>query len=175
MVIKELTPKKQYLWDQEALGKTLKNEVMKINWGTGLAIWLVVFIIFILQFVIRISVQDKYDSELVTENYYEKEMVFQRQIDGETNANNLNVNLKSKKTEEGFLLTFPAEFKPEKITGKISLYRPSNKKLDFEEDLVLSKNEYLIPNKKLVEGRWDIIVFWEYEGEEYFYKSRTRF
>src|SRR5690625_4056222 len=106
---------------------------MKINWGTGLAIWLVIFIVFILQFVIRISVQDKYDNELVTENYYEKELVFQEQIDGITNANKNHIKLKSQRTDKGFELIFPENLDASKIEGSLVLYRPSNNKLDREE------------------------------------------
>ena len=49
---------------------------MKINWGTGLAIVMGLFITFILYFVIRISTEDKYDYDLVSEEYYKKEVVY---------------------------------------------------------------------------------------------------
>lgn len=148
---------------------------MKINWGTGLAIGMALFVIFILQFVIRISVQDKYDNELVTENYYEKEMVFQNQIDGTLNAQKLKNNISSRRTEEGYLLTFPKEFNPKNISGTLALYRPSNKKLDYEQELELTKSEYLIPKENLVPGHWDIIISWQHKGEEYFYKERINY
>lgn len=148
---------------------------MKINWGTGLAIGMGLFVIFILQFVIRISTQDKYDNELVTENYYEKEMVFQKQIDGTINAKKLKHDISGKRTDEGYVLTFPEEFNPQKIEGDIALYRPSNKKLDFEEKLTLKGNTYLIPKERLVSGHWDIIISWEYEGESYYFKERINY
>ena len=41
---------------------------MKWNWGTGLVIGMAAFMIFILQYVIRVQIDDKYDNELVTYN-----------------------------------------------------------------------------------------------------------
>ncbi len=39
---------------------------MKINWGWGLAIGMVLFVAFIMYFVIKISTDKKYDYDLVT-------------------------------------------------------------------------------------------------------------
>jgi nitrogen fixation protein FixH len=145
---------------------------MKMNWGTGLAIWLALFIAFILYFVIRISTEDKYDYDLVTEEYYQKEMVFQKEFDAEENSNSLDGKITGKKITEGWMLTFPKNIDYPKIKGTVFLYRPSNKKLDFEIPLNLSGNTLLIPDKRLIAGRWNTIVKWSYEGENYMYKEK---
>jgi hypothetical protein len=43
--------------------------------------------------------------------------------------------------------------------------------LDFDLPISLSNTHLLIPDKRLLDGRWDIKVFWEYEGEQYLYKE----
>jgi hypothetical protein len=144
---------------------------MKINWGTGLAIVLGLFIVFILYFVIRISTEEKYDYDLVTEEYYKKEMVFQKEMDDVANSNSLKDNISGKKIAEGWMLTFPENLDYSKITGTVLLYRPSNKKLDFQIPLQLSAQNLLIPDERLVAGRWNTIVQWNYEGEDYLYKN----
>lgn len=142
-----------------------------MNWGTGLAIVLVLFIGFIMFFVIKISTEKKYDYDLVTEEYYKKEMVYQKEIDDEQNSNNLSGSISGEKTEAGWMLTFPENLDYSKITGTVRLYRPSDKKLDFQLPLQLSAKNILIPDNRLVSGRWNTIVQWRYEGEDYLYKN----
>jgi hypothetical protein len=144
---------------------------MKINWGTGIVIAFIAFISFIMYFVVNMNVNKKYDHDLVTEDYYKKELEFQNDIDKETNAKNLVENLSWKKTTEGLVITFPETLIKENITGKVFLYRPSNKQFDFETELSLSNHKLLIPDKRLLDGRWNIKVDWQYNGKSYLYKK----
>lgn len=144
---------------------------MKINWGTGLMIGMILFIGFILFFVIKISTDKTYDYDLVTEEYYKKELVYQQEIDAQENANSLAQNISGTKTKDGWLLRFPDNLDYSKISGTLFLYRPSNKKLDFQEPLQLTGPELLIPDEHLVPGRWNTIVQWSYNGKDYLYKN----
>jgi hypothetical protein len=147
---------------------------MKINWGTGIVIAFVLFITFILYFVFKVQSDAQYDHEMVTEEYYKKELNFQHQIDKQTNANNLTEKISIVSNANGVVIVFPKEFDVTKIKGKVSLYRPSNQKLDFEVPISLSSSNLLIPKSDLVDGRWDIAVEWEYEGKEFLNKKGIR-
>jgi hypothetical protein len=57
----------------------------------------------------------------------------------------------------------------------VSLYRPSNKKLDFEVPISLSGTHLLIPKSTLVGGRWDISIDWTYDGKEFLNKKTIYF
>jgi nitrogen fixation protein FixH len=57
------------------------------------------------------------------------------------------------------------------IEGKVFLYRPSNKQLDNELPLSLSSHQLLVPDKRLVGGRWNISVDWSYNGKDFFFKK----
>ncbi|WP_373055936.1 FixH family protein [Zunongwangia sp. H14] len=144
---------------------------MKINWGTGLAIGMTAFISFIMYFVITMLTDKKFDHDLVTEEYYAAELHFQQEINAEENANALPENVKSRRTAKGWLITFPKNLELSEINGKVLVYRPSNKLLDFEIPLKLTNRELLIPDEKLIGGRWNITVNWEYKGKEYLYKN----
>jgi nitrogen fixation protein FixH len=144
---------------------------MKINWGTGLVIGMALFIGFILFFVITMITNEKYSHDLVTEDYYQKEMVYQQEIDAEKKLMSLSEAVKTLRTEEGWILQFPKEMDPQKVEGTVFLYRPSNKQLDFDLPMVLSGSNLLIPDNRLLDGRWDITVDWMYEGERYLYKK----
>ena len=142
---------------------------MKINWGTGIVIVIAAFISFIMYFVITMSTNNKYSYDLVTDNYYQQELQYQKQIEAEKNAKNLIENVKLKHSEFGLTVNFPKDLDYKMINGKVFLYRPSNKQLDFEIPISISKPYLLVPEKRLLDGRWNIIVSWTYEKKDYFY------
>lgn len=148
---------------------------MKINWGTGIVIAFICFISFIMYFIISMNTNSKYDHDLVTEDYYRAELGYQDEIDKENNANKLTENISWKKTENGLLLTFPQVLDADKITGMVFLYRPSNKLLDFETPISLSENNLLIPENRLLDGRWNIKIDWQYKEASYLYKKEIMY
>jgi len=148
---------------------------MKINWGKGIVIAFILFMSFILYFVIKVQSDNKYDNEMVTEEYYKKEKLVQPNIESIQNANNLSQKVAIAKTSRGISIGFPTAFDYKQIKGKVSLYRPSNQKLDFDTPISLSGSDLLIPKQNLVGGLWDITVAWEYEGKTYLNKEEIYF
>ena len=144
---------------------------MKINWGPGLVIGMALFIGFIMFMVITMMTDKAYDHDLVTEGYYEKDLQYQQEIDAETKMNRFSAAIKGQKTDKGWVLTFPPEIDASKIKGKVFLYRPSDERLDFSLPIVLSNSQLLIPDERLLGGRWNITVDWSYQGESYLYKE----
>jgi hypothetical protein len=144
---------------------------MKFNWGTGIVIAFVLFIAFILSYVFKVQSNDKYDHELVVEDYYKKEMLVQGDIERQQNANALTNKVIIENTSEGIKIQFPTDFDYSKINGKVSLYRPSSQKLDFEVPISLSSPHLLIPKSNLADGLWDISIDWEYDGVKYLNKE----
>jgi nitrogen fixation protein FixH len=144
---------------------------MKINWGTGIVIAIALFMSFILYFVIKVQSNSKYDNELVVEEYYKKDARFSEEMDRVQNAQDLDQKPIITKTAAGITIVFPAVYDPKNIKGKVSLYRPSNKKLDFEMLISLSDPSLLIPKSNLVGGRWDLNMEWQYNGKLYLTKE----
>lgn len=148
---------------------------MKINWGTGIVIAFGLFMAFILSFVYKVQSNQKYDNELVTKEYYKKEATVQIDIEKKQNANALKNLVLIKKVEEGIKVEFPSDFDYSKIKGKVSLYRPSSQKLDFEINISLSSPYLLIPKSNLTGGLWDISVDWNYNETDYLNKETIYF
>jgi len=144
---------------------------MKINWGTGIVIAFGLFMTFILFFVFKGQTNSKYDNELVVEDYYQQELKVQGNIEKTQNANALEEKVTISKSEEGITVQFPTEFDFQNIKGKVSLYRPSNQKLDFEIPISLSTSHLLISKSNLVGGLWDITIEWEYNDVNYLNKE----
>jgi hypothetical protein len=146
---------------------------IKMNWGFGVVIAFVGFISFIMYFVISMSADEKYSYDLVAEDYYNQELNFQKNIDATKNAKNLKENIKIERIKEGLKIIFPKEFNTKSIKGKVFLYRPSNKQLDFEMPIAVSDSSYLLmPDKRLLDGRWNIIVDWVYKEKRFLFKKK---
>ncbi len=148
---------------------------MKFNWGTGVVIAFILFISFIMYFVISMNTDKNLDHDLVDENYYKQELEFQNDINKEKNAKKLASKVTCKKTNEGIVISFPADFEDKDITGKVFLYRPSNKQLDFETTILLSNHNLLIPDKRLLDGRWNIKIDWSYKDTNYMLKEEIQY
>ena len=139
---------------------------MKINWGTSIVIAFALFMTFILYFVFQVQSNSKYDNDLVVEEYYKHDAHFGEEMIRIQNANNLVQKPIITVSKLGISIVFPNDFEPKNIKGKVSLYRPSNKKLDFEVPISLSNPTLLIPVSNLVGGRWDINMEWQYSGKQ---------
>ena len=148
---------------------------MKINWGTGIVIAIVAFISFILFFVLKMTLDNRSNHELVREDYYKAELGFQAEIDAQNNAYTNKIFLSTERVPEGILIKFPKNLDPKDIRGTVSLYRPSDKHLDFDLPISLSQDYLLIPDDRLLGGRWDIKVFWEYRGEAYLFRDKITY
>jgi hypothetical protein len=140
---------------------------MKFNWGTGIVIAMLLFMGFILSFVWKANTP-KYDHTLVSETYYEDDINYQKEIDAKNNAKNLDNPVQITQTSRGVLFVFPTEFKTNISSGTIGLMRLANKKLDVNTPLKLDDtNSQLIPSDMLVQGRYQLKLFWIADGESY--------
>ena len=144
---------------------------IKINWGTGIAIAIGLFIVFILSFVYKSIFIEKYEHHLVSEDYYKDELHYQEEIDKLNNVKNLSENVSLNNSENGITISFPKDKDFNKIKGTVNFLRRSNEKLDFEKKINLSSNSMLIEDSILIKGKWEIRVDWQYEKEEYLLKE----
>ena len=144
---------------------------LKFNWGTYIVMAFALFITFILYFVVKVQSDSKYDNDLVVEEYYKHDIHYQEEMQRVQNAQDLATKPKVTQLDQEVTITFPANFDPKKIKGTVSLYRPSNKKLDFQVKLDLTESTVHIPKTNLVGGSWDINMEWQYEGKSYLTKE----
>ena len=144
---------------------------MKINWGTGIVIAFAIFITFILYFVFTVQSNSKYDNELVVEEYYKHDAKFGDEMARIQDAQDLAQKPVITNASEGITIVFPEVYNPKNINGKVIFYRPSNKKFDFEVPISLSGSSLNVPKDRLVGGRWNINMEWQYDGKQYLTKD----
>lgn len=139
----------------------------KIGWGTSIVIAIALFMSFILYFVIKVQSDSKYDNDLVVEEYYKKDALYGEDYIKMQNAADLVEKPMVIQTKDSVEVKFPSSMNLQEIKGTVSFYRPSNKKLDFQVPISLSKPSLLIPKTNLVGGRWDINLDWDYQSKTY--------
>jgi nitrogen fixation protein FixH len=147
----------------------------RINWGTGIVIAFVLFISFILYFIIKVQANPKYDHEMVVEEYYKNDAKYGDEMIRIKNAMDLKHKPTITASFNGVSIVFPDEFVFKDVKGNVTFYRPSDKKFDFSVPISLSNSKLYIPKEKLLVGRWDINMEWQYHGKSYLTKEVVYF
>ena len=141
---------------------------MKINWGTGIAIFMAVYMLGIIGVVI-FSFQSEVN--LVTKDYYQQELEYEDQIQRINNANRLAVKptIELNSAAEAVLLTFPPALNPDK--GSVLFFRPSDFTQDKKYKLSLGvQNTQVFDFADMAAGMWKVKLLWE-EGDKSYFKE----
>ena len=130
------------------------------SWAHGVALALGLFIAFILFMVFGFTYGQQ-TSELVSDDYYGDELVYQEVIDAKNNAEKLGVIPKYQELAEGMKISFPAEVAPEDKHVKFELFRTDDANLDVKKEVDLdAKNEILIPKQVISKGSYTLKIKW---------------
>lgn len=141
----------------------------KISFGSWIVLSLVVFAVAILSMVF-ISMNQRVD--LVTEDYYERELQYQQQINVVERTNALGGKVSFDFTSAGLTLHFPIIDAPEKYSGVIMFFRPSDKMQDVSYRIAVdSTYTQSISTANLSKGLWRVKISWSV-GEQNFYTER---
>jgi len=137
-----------------------------MNWGWKIFLITAGFVLFILFMVFRAMQQDFH---LVYEDYYDKEIKYQGEIDNIKNARNLKDGLKIEYLlREGKVkFTYPPEHK-NSIKGAIYFFRPSDSSLDTSFPIQSeSDGTQFISVNSLKKGLWQVKVNWTFGSQEF--------
>ena len=145
---------------------------MKFNWGTGIFIFIVLFVITCGVFLYYAATQR---FSLVEEDYYPKELRYEEKLVKMRNVSALSETVRIGIESNQLAIRFPAYFRGKKIEGTIKVYRPSNENLDVNlpiaVDTALCCN---IPLSRLSHGKYVVKVDWNSDGKGY-YMENERF
>jgi len=139
---------------------------LKFNWGTGIALTYILFVVAILIMVFTFMNQDVI---LETNDYYAKGLDYQKQIDKIERTNKLPKQLEIISSNGEIIFHFPEIFKDKEINGEIHFYRPSNNKFDFTQKINLDSNlTQKVITSNLPKGLWKIKVDWYFDNNNYY-------
>jgi hypothetical protein len=143
---------------------------MKLNWGLGILIVLALFIAFIVNLVYKSSMVNV---DLVSDNYYEREVKYQEQIDREKNSLMLKNDINIIKNHDFIEIVYPVEFDAQEISGSVQFFKPDDANLDFLLDVRASElNSQIINTRAFKQGWWDVNISWSYRGKDYFKREK---
>ncbi len=134
------------------------------NWGWGIATVYTVFALGTLAFA-YFSFSQKV--ELVSTDYYNKEVSFDQHASRVRNSQALTTPVQAHYDEQAELITLSFPFSG--AHGSVQLYRPSESGQDQTLDVRCDeRNQMFIPTKSLSKGLWRVKVEWDAAGKNYY-------
>ena len=136
-----------------------------MNWGTKVFIGYAAGVCFISYFVIRSMMLS---TEMVEEDYYNKELAFNEHIEGVNNAKLLTnpIIIKSNETQIEVMIDSITAQSMQK--GEIHFYNPASEKADKKMVLAPSNGKYIFKNNILTKGKYYVRVSFEYQQKPFF-------
>ena len=136
-------------------------------WPIAITAFFIIAILFIVTFIAW-AVRQRDD--LVSADYYEREVRYQSQLDTMNRSQSLATQsvVTFEPAQQTIVITLPA-VQTRGARGSIHLYRPSDARLDRELSLALNgEGIQRLDAKGLRDGLWKVRVNWSVDGQDYF-------
>ncbi len=127
------------------------------------------YIGFVLLMLTMVFMAYQHDVPLVSDDYYEKELKFQDDIDELKNAQALKnpISVEYNVNQKLVTINFPRE-NTGRITGNIQFMRPSDPKQDSNFEINLNdRHAQEISTVAMSKGLWKFKILWENGGKKY--------
>lgn len=142
---------------------------MRVNWGTGIAIFYSLFVIIMVTAVIKAS---QLGVPLVQPEYYDADIQYESFRQKRSAAMGLAKPPRFEIDRKGNQLMVQFDEKAEIMHGKIQFYRPSDSHSDRRSELQTNQgNQSYIPMEGLKAGRWQIMLHWNQDGQSMYWKE----
>lgn len=141
-----------------------------MNWGKSIVLAFVLFATFI---GVLVTIIFRQDIALVTENYYEKELRYQEQIDRERNTSELPEKPSIQVADGALVVEYTGM--TQITSGELELFRPSDAKLDRKYVLSPDATVQRIDLSGLPGGMYKARMRWTQNGKEYFLENTIYF
>ncbi len=142
---------------------------MKFHWGHGV---LITIILIVITFTTALILSLNKDVQLVTKDYYAKELAYEGEIERISRAKHANVNVLWTLENGRFRLQMTGDLPMEQSEGTVVFFRPSDKALDreFELELDSTASQYFDP-AHFTKGTYQMQVTFEIGGKEYYFEK----
>ncbi|HLK29650.1 MAG TPA: FixH family protein [Puia sp.] len=140
-----------------------------MNWGYKILVVYSLFIAGILFLVYKSSIQKM---DLVTTDYYGKELKFQEQIDEIKRADALSENVQYEIKSNQLLIKFPKDFSGKKITGTAELYCPADENKDVKRNISLQDTLLTMPITSANKGLHELHILWSVDSVKYYFEKK---
>jgi len=140
-----------------------------MNWGYKILLVYAVFVTGILFLVFKSSSQKV---DLVTTDYYAKELKYQRKIDAMNRVSQLSDTVKYETSAGKLTIMLPKDFAGKKITGDVVLYCPSDEDKDITQNFSIQDAPIFIPVHEVIKKEFEIQLNWQADGTSYYFQKK---
>lgn len=140
-----------------------------MNWGYKI---LIIYGAFVLGIVFMVYKSTQQNIDLVTTDYYAKELVYQDRIDEAKRTSLLSAPVSIVEKNRQLEIVFPTEFIDKKITGSLKIYFPADEKRDAEKSFETTGSMVEMPIPEKNKGFHYVQVSWVADGLNYYYEQK---
>jgi hypothetical protein len=137
---------------------------MKFNWGTGILIFL---ILFLLACAVFITFAMRQDVNLVHKDYYEKGVDYTEQMNVNARSAALTDSIQVLIKDDHLQVDFEESIVSKLDSGRVLLYRPSSSKMDVSLPMIFTENCLNINKSNFASGRYILKLSWYSGGLKY--------
>jgi hypothetical protein len=142
---------------------------MKLNWGTGIFIFIVVFMGACVAFFIFARHQD---NSLVENDYYAKSLRYEEVLQKMRNTAELHELPLISMDKSALKIQFPSDLRGNHVQGTVNLYRPSDKNLDRTIPLIFDSGMIQqIPASMFKKGKYIVKLDWAMSNRSYYFEK----
>ena len=131
-----------------------------MNWGKGIVIGMSLFIAFILVLVIGLMSQRV---DLQSEDYYQKEINYEAELQAMRNSSELETKIEVIEQKDFIVIQIPNEGNFHDL--RVEFIRPDDNKLDQSFQIDHTKS-FLIERKKLAKGKYNVEIYYSFNGKD---------
>ena len=149
--------------------KFITDKLIIMNWGYKILLVYAVFVMGIMFLVFKSS-REKVD--LVTTDYYAKELKYQQKIDAMNRVSLLSDTVKYEMHEGKLTVVFPKDFAGKKITGDVVLYCPSDEDKDITQNFSIQDTPIFVPIHVVNKKEFELQLNWQADGTSYYFQKK---
>ena len=139
-----------------------------MNWGYKILFVYAVFVSGIMFLVFKSSSQRV---DLVTTDYYAKELKYQQKIDAMNMVQKLSDTVRYEQNDGKLIIEFPKDFSGVKVTGDVVLYCPSDENKDIKQNFSVKDNPVVMPVRG-DKGLYELQLSWEANNTSYYFEKK---
>lgn len=140
-----------------------------MNWGKKILLVYVTFVLGILFMVYKSSSQK---ADLVTTDYYAKELKYQDKIDEMGRVSSLSAPVVFEVKDNELIIQFPKDFAGRQLTGEAVLYCPSDENKDLKKDFSVMDQPLKIELPSTNKGLHELHLSWKQGNVTYYFEKK---
>lgn len=140
-----------------------------MNWGYKI---LFVYLAFVAGIVFMVIKSSNQKMDLVTTDYYAKELKYQDKIDEAKRTSSLSKEVECTVTKDQLSIIFPKDFEGKNITGEVVLYCPADEGKDVTKKFSTQSLTTMVTIPAKNKGLYEIQISWIVDGNNYYYQKK---